>query len=1175
MRFICCRTLTSAAIVSVVIGFAPLVRIGAAQPLGGISAPNLSLGYTTAASTESLARAAGHFAIAAPAPLPKHARELGPLPRTRRLQLAFALAPSNPVGLANVAREISTPGTPVYHRFLSPIEVASRFGPTPSTIARVSHEISLLGLRVGGLSSNHLMLHVSASVATLSSSLRAHLVSVRLGDGTLGWRLTSKAFFPAEFSGDISAVVGLNNVAFAHSMIDVHAGSSVNLGSSATGLSRLNPAACTSATLATRYSGGWTESQIASAYGLSPLYGANDVAMGQTIAVVELEPFLKSDIATFDRCYFGESHVNLVHRVPIDGFNYRGAGTGESVLDIESLSALAPAATIDVYEAPNTTIGTLDTYNAIVSADSANLITTSWGECEQLLDSTSPGARQVENFIFEEAAAQGQTVIAATGDSGSDDCATTPFGSDSPVAPYLSVDDPASQPYVLGVGGTSLRNDVQPLSGSSEIAWNDGSQGGAGGGGVSENWASPSWQTGSGVPGTSALSGRQVPDVSASSDSVLGMTVYSASFGKNGWTTIGGTSAAAPIWAAVLAEIAGSGPAGTACTALGVTPGGADLGFVPPLLYAAAAGAYATNFHVISVGNNDAFRLGLGYRASPGYNMVGGLGSPIVTNPDGRPGLASALCVQATQAPSVAVARPIPLSIAPGYGPVGGGTTVEISLAQQLAPGATITATFDGVPAQVISTSGTSISVVTPAASTTPLAASLSSAGPAAVSVTQTTATGSATSIASPGLVFEYVNESGAAVVPSVSGVTPSAGNLVGGDVISIYGSGFSVGRPSVTIGGQPATSVKVVSDYLLVATTPPETGSTSCATGSGFDATTVCQTQVVVANANGASSPATILPVLTGSVSYTPLGVIAANGSVEVAPGATEYDYAPTPSISAIRPNPASPKGRTIVRIIGRGFSLNTLDWVNFGPPDRVDSQQVKLRFISGNEIDLEAPAAHRLAGKALEYGVSVQSAAGLSKPKGFSYLGVPSVRSLASSAGPVRGGGFITVIGNDFLGVTTVRFVDVLHPNISMRVSGRSLRDVRRSSLIVRVPPGRSGPFVIEPCNPVWCAPFDASSATYVYLGRAAPSLTHVAYSTVIGTQSSMVVLFGADLAGATEVSIGTYRATRFVPSGTIPLGDPNVAIVLVPSGVALRGQSVSIETPVGRSAPGITLQ
>jgi len=1153
-------------LIVVLIGLTPPIcsevvqRTDATSGLESISGPAKSLGTTV---------------IERPALLPHGARQLGPLSPSHLLQIAFAMNPAHAGALANAAREVSIPGSPIFHRFLSPAEVARRFGPTASTIARVTHEITALGLKVGKISSNHLLLHASATVGLLSSSLRARLDTVRFGDGRLGWRLTSNALLPARFANGISAVIGLNNVAVAHSMLGLRKSPSANLDAGAVGLTRARPSACPSATAAAHLSGGWTLSQIASAYGISPLYAAHDVAAGQTIAVVELEPFVKSDIATFDRCYFGESHVNLIHRVPIDGFAYRGSGSGESVLDIESLSALAPAATIDVYEAPNTTIGTLDTYNTIVGSDSANLITTSWGECEQLFDATSPGARQVENFIFEEAAAQGQTVIAATGDSGSDDCATTPFGSDSPVAPFLSVDDPASQPYVLGVGGTSLRSDIQPLGPLNEIAWNNGSQGGSGGGGVSVNWSSPSWQQGSGVPGVSTTLGRQVPDVSASADSVLGMTVYSASFGRAGWTTIGGTSAAAPIWAAVLAEIAGSGSAGTACTSLGSSPGGMDLGFVPPLLYAAAATSYATNFHEISVGTNDAFSLGLGYRASSGYNMVGGLGSPIVTNPGDLPGLASTLCNEATQSLSPSVARPVPMGISPGYGPLGGGTVVTISLSQPLAAGAAVTVTFNGVVALVNSVGATAISVVSPPARTTPETPPFSAAGPAAVSVTQTTTAGSATSIANSSMVFEYVGVSGTGTDPIVSGVNPSAGNQAGGNRISIYGSGFSSATPTVIIGGQLATSILVVSDFHLVASVPPETGASSCATGPGYSPATLCQTQVVVSDANGTSSGAPILPVLTGRLTYSPLGMVTTSGSTEVAPATTEYDYAPTPSIVAIEPSYLPQGGRTMLRIIGRGFSLNTLDWVNFGSPDRIDSQQLKFSAISDNEIDLKGPALHRRAGQVAKELVTVQSAAGLSRPRSISFLGVPSVARLSSSGGTPLGGRFVKVIGAGFLGVTSARFVSVLNPTFSVTVSGRSLRKIRSTSFLVRVPRARAGPFVIEPCNESRCASFDEATATYVYFSRAGPFISHVTFSAVVGSQSSMVALFGSDLAGARAVMIGSYRATQFVSSGTVPVGDPKVAMVVVPRTIAIPGAGVVIETRAGQSERGITLR
>lgn len=1101
--------------------------------------------------------------VATPAMLPHLARPVGLLPAQKRLDLLFALLPRNAAALERAAHAISTPGSPSYHRYLSPGTIATRFGPTPATIQAVVGEARLLGLRVGALSANHLMLHISGSVGALSGALRTHLESVQLPDGHLGWRLVSAAILPSAISHEVTAVVGLNNVAVAHAMVALSHDAS---GNTLPGV-QVTPSPCVAASAAVRLNAGWTESQIASAYGLSSLYGAGDFGAGQTIAVVELEPFVKSDIATFDRCYFGASRVALVHRVPIDGFNFSGPGSGESALDIESLSALAPDARIDVYEAPNTTIGTLDTYDQIVSADSANVITTSWGECEQLLDASSPGARQLENFLFEEAAAQGQTVIAATGDSGSDDCATTPFGSDRPVAPYLSVDDPASQPYVLGVGGTTLRSNLQPLTALSEIAWNDGSQGGASGGGVSSNWASPSWQSGSGVPGVSALLGRQVPDVSASADSELGMTVYSSSFGKGGWATIGGTSAAAPIWAAVLAEIAASGSTGTACSALPAGQSGPDLGFVPPLLYEAAATSYSTNFHAIALGTNDVFLLGLGYRATFGYNMVGGLGSPIVTNPNGQPGLASSLCAEAAQSSTLVPARPVPTAISPSYGVVSGGTNVTITLSQPLVEGAKVSVSFAGQAGVVSNASGTSITVITPPAVITAGASPVSSAGPAAVSVTELVGSGSSTSAPSSGLVFEYVNVSVNGVVPSVSGVNPSAGNLAGGTIISVYGSGFLAGPVTVSIGGVAATGVEVISDHLLRAIVPAKSATTTCATGSGFDLVSLCQSTVTVSDANGSSATAPILPVLTGPLVYNSLGDIASNGATEIAPGATEYDYAPIPTIVSIRPNPASPRGRTIVRIIGRGFSLNTLDWVNFGPPNDVNSQQIKLGAITNREIDLEAPPALHLVGRALEGGVTVQSAAGLSKPKGFSYLGVPVVSSVATLSGGT-GGAKVVIGGSGLLGVTHLQLINEMSGAVAAQVSGRSLILIQRNALVVRLPRERPGPYLVRPCNDLWCAVVSAPSATFVYKSVVVPSITHVIAETGPDSGTSIVTIFGANLAGVISVEIGSERDTRLVAGGAAPIGDPRVCTVLVARAGAVPGARVRVTTDAGIS-------
>ena len=223
------------------------------------------------------------------------------------------------------------------------------------------------------------------------------------------------------------------------------------------------------------------------------------------------------------------------------------------------------------------------------------------------------------------------TVVSASGDDGSEDCFPTP--------PTLQVDDPASQPFVTGVGGTSLTTNATTGARASETVWNDGTEVGASGGGVSSFWPMPSYQ--SGAPGSlhvingnssgsqcNASSGdcREVPDVSADGDPGTGYVIYWNGSGDaigfppptQGWQVVGGTSAAAPAWAALIALANASGR----CA-------GVPIGFANPALYDAAASAYSTDFNDITSGNNDMTGLNGGlYPAGAGYDMATGLGSP-------------------------------------------------------------------------------------------------------------------------------------------------------------------------------------------------------------------------------------------------------------------------------------------------------------------------------------------------------------------------------------------------------------------------------------------------------------------------------------------------------------------------------------------------------------------
>jgi subtilase family serine protease len=361
--------------------------------------------------------------------------------------------------------------------------------------------------------------------------------------------------------------------------------------------------------------------------------------------------------------------------VNVDGGQQVGYGTGESELDIDDVSAVAPGANIEVYEAPNTYYGAIDQYNTIVGADNAKIVTSSWYTgCEAAIQAKVPGLESLENTIFEQAAIQGQTVLVAAGDGGSDGCAG--HGS-SPVAPILSQDVEAAQPYVLSVGGTGITDPTDPPT---EKVWNGGSAWGAAGGGISQVWAAPSWQTSAHVPGfdnativkraekvagsdfCGAAVCREIPDVSAQADNFSGaITVYESPYG--GWVIFGGTSSSSPLWASMLADIAST----PACEAAG------GLGFVPPKLYAIGANSqeYAASFNDITKGNNDVFSDAGGlFPATTGYDMASGLGSPRVTAPGGGKGLAHYLCAS----PGGTV--PVVTKVAPEAVPQSGGSTV-------------------------------------------------------------------------------------------------------------------------------------------------------------------------------------------------------------------------------------------------------------------------------------------------------------------------------------------------------------------------------------------------------------------------------------------------------------------------------------------------------------------
>src|SRR5439155_17351999 len=190
-------------------------------------------------------------------------------------------------------------------------------------------------------------------------------------------------------------------------------------------------------------------SQFAKAYNYDGLHNAGLQGQGQTVGVFELDGYSLSDVQTYSQC-FGGGNVPI-QNVILDGFNGQpGAGAIEVELDMEVILSQAPSlAKLIVYEAPNTTQGYNDEFARIVQ-DRTPVISVSWGDCEKNM-----GQQEVnqENQFFQQAAAQGQTILVASGDSGSASCFQLQGGG---FDTSLNADDPAAQPYVTAVGGTNL-----------------------------------------------------------------------------------------------------------------------------------------------------------------------------------------------------------------------------------------------------------------------------------------------------------------------------------------------------------------------------------------------------------------------------------------------------------------------------------------------------------------------------------------------------------------------------------------------------------------------------------------------------------------------------------------------------------------------------------------------
>ncbi len=469
-------------------------------------------------------------------------------------------------------------------------QLAEGYGADPADVDLVRRELGSRGLEVTAVHAATRRIKVAGTLGDLAGAFGTTLALVRSPDHA-GRQVTHRyregpLYVPAALAGVVTAVLGLDTrpSAVPHFRTRGAAGSGA------------------AASPGTSY----PPNQVAQIYN----FPAGTTGAGQTVAVIELGGgFTTSDLDA----YFGSLGIATpsVSAASVDGAANNPADTSganvEVSLDIDVIGAVAPGAAQVVYFGPNNgDQGFVDAISDAAQATPAPIaISISWGQSE---DSWTAQGLSAMNQAMSDAAALGITVCAAAGDNGSTDGVTDG---------QQHVDFPASSPYALGCGGTKLLADPSTGAVSSEVVWNElASNEGAGGGGVSDQFAVPAWQASAGVParagGTSSgggsgsgAGGRGVPDVAGNADPTTGYNIYSGGQAQ----VVGGTSAVAPLWSALVARLAQAT--------------GKRFGLLQPLLYAGVTpGADVPGLRDITSGNNGA------YSAGPGWDACTGLGVP-------------------------------------------------------------------------------------------------------------------------------------------------------------------------------------------------------------------------------------------------------------------------------------------------------------------------------------------------------------------------------------------------------------------------------------------------------------------------------------------------------------------------------------------------------------------
>lgn len=580
-----------------------------------------SMGFAQAIATNKAAAQPATATLAnSVTPSLRVATDMGRLPSStamRHMALHFAPSAAQAADLKSLLLALQNPSSAQYHKWLTPAQFQQRFGRSAADVATAESWLKSQGFTIESADAESV--RFSGTSAQVESAFQTQMHSYALGKKHFLANATAVTL-PGSLAGMVRAVGHLNTMR----PTALHrTRASMKVGPNFT------------ASDGTHYT---VPSDIKTIYDVNPLYTSGYTGAGQTIAVVGQSLVDPNDIALFHQDFGGNANL-IMTLVPYtgDAAVLSDDDEGESDLDIEYSGAIAQDATVNfVFVGGDGYSSAFDAMQYAIQYDIAPIISISYGSCELFEGQIDA---DIYGFYMDEAAAQGQTLIAASGDAGATACDQ----GGSIAFEGLSVQFPSDSPDVTGVGGTefnegsgtywSSTNDGtggSALTYIPEMVWNDDATAptlAASGGGASTVFSKPDWQIGTGVPSDQA---RDVPDIALDSSNEHDSYFYCGVPDENGNNCAdgyvylaGGTSFAAPIFAGMTALI-------NEATA------SAGQGNINPTLYPLASSAPSV-FHDITEGNNDSpcesgstdctSGTEIGYSATAGYDQTTGLGS--------------------------------------------------------------------------------------------------------------------------------------------------------------------------------------------------------------------------------------------------------------------------------------------------------------------------------------------------------------------------------------------------------------------------------------------------------------------------------------------------------------------------------------------------------------------